>query len=224
MLISVVIPTLNEEDVIEETLGRVINTPGVEVIVSDGGSSDWTVEIAQKQARVVSSVCGRGCQMNSGASKASGEILLFLHADTGLPDGWVGKITAAMADERVVGGAFSLSIDSDKLSHKIIAAAANLRSRFLGLPYGDQGIFVRRTVFEKIGGFKDIPIMEDVELMRRLKRTGKIVLLKDKVTTSARRWEKEGAVYTTLRNWILLSLYFLGVRPERLYRVYKMVR
>lgn len=224
MTISVIIPALNEEETIEGTLGHVIDIPGVEVIVSDGGSSDRTVEIAQRRAMVVSSVCGRGCQMNSGASVATGEILLFLHADTVLPQGWVDRISSVMADKRVVGGAFSLSIDSDKLSHKIIAAAANIRSGITRLPYGDQGIFVRRSAFEKIGGFKDILIMEDVDLMRRVKKVGKIVLLKDKVKTSARRWEKEGAVYTTLRNWFILSLYYLGVSPERLYRLYKVMR
>lgn len=221
MSISVIIPTLNEEAAIEETLKRLT---GQEIIISDGGSTDRTMEIARRLAKVVPSPCGRGCQMNSGAREASGDTLLFLHADTILPDGWADMIRTATADERVIGGAFSLSIDSGKLSHRIIAATANLRSRFLGLPYGDQGIFVKTSVFKGISGFKDIPIMEDVDLVRRLKKTGKVVLLKDKVTTSARRWEREGVVYTTIRNWSLMTLYLIGFPPERLYRFYKTVR
>lgn len=224
MILSVILPTLNEEGAIETTIRQVAGSHEVEVIVSDGGSTDRTVEIAQRYARVVSSMCGRGCQMNSGAKGASGDILLFLHADTLLPEGWADKINAVMADERVAGGAFSLSIDSDKLSHKIIAAAANIRTLMTNIPYGDQGIFVRRSVFDKIGGFREIPIMEDVDFIRRLKNTGKVLILKDKVKTSARRWEKEGAVYTTLRNWLLMSLYCMGVQPEKLYWFYKAIR
>lgn len=224
MKISVIIPALNEEEVIEKTLRYLMNAPEIEVIVSDGGSMDQTVEIASRHARIVASKSGRGNQMDAGAAEASGDILLFLHADTVLPENWKDEILLAMSDKRVVGGAFSLCIDSDRYSHKIIAAAANIRSRLTSMPYGDQGIFARRSVFESIGGFRDIPIMEDVDLMQRLKRAGKVVLLKDKVMTSARRWEKEGVVYTTLRNWLLITLYYMGVYPERLYRFYKVVR
>lgn len=162
--------------------------------------------------------------MNAGASVASGDVLLFLHADTLLPENWEEKLLSAMSDEGVVGGAFTLSIDSARLFHKIIAAAANIRSRVTGIHYGDQGIFVKRSVFDKIGGFKDIPIMEDVDLMRRLKKVGTVVMLKDKVATSARRWDKEGAVHATIRNWLLITLYYMGVAPERLYKLYKMIR
>ena len=224
MNICVIIPVLNEAKVIERNLRDLNKNLITETIVSDGGSNDATVEIASRFAKVVRSNPGRGTQMNFGAKAATSDILLFLHVDTILPDQWRERILSSMANEGVVGGAFSLSIDSDRLSHRIIAATANLRSRLTKLPYGDQGIFVKRSVFEKIGGFKDIPIMEDVDLMRRLKKSGKIVILDDKVKTSARRWEKEGIVYTTIRNWLLLTLYYMGVTPERLCKLYRAVR
>lgn len=224
MNISVIIPTLNEQETIEKTLESIGNSEGTEVIVSDGGSTDKTVDLCQRYAHVINSRPGRGSQMNTGASAASGDVLLFLHADTILPENWRDSVLSAMSDENTAGGAFSLSIDSDRRSHRIIAATANVRTRITGIPYGDQGIFVRRSVFERVGGFKDIPIMEDVDLMRRLKKVGKIILLRDKVKTSGRRWEREGVVYTTLRNWLLVLFYFMGVAPERLYRLYKTVR
>jgi rSAM/selenodomain-associated transferase 2 len=226
MKVSVIIPTLNEEGVIGETLEHLSRSrePEIEIIVSDGGSTDGTLEIAGRYARMVSSRPGRGIQMNGGAALATGDILLFLHADTILPKDWGERVISAMSDGRVVGGAFSLSVDSERLPHRAIAAAATLRSRIAGLAYGDQGIFVRREVFEEMGGFRDIPIMEDIDFIKRLKKSGRMVLLKDSVKTSARRWEKEGVVYTTLRNWLLISLYHIGVAPERLYKLYKVIR
>lgn len=221
---SVIIPTLNEEASISRVLQDLRSLEGLEIIVSDGGSKDSTLAIAESLARVLRSKPGRGIQMNSGAAVASGDILLFLHADTRLPENWKESILSAMSDSRVAAGAFSLSIDSERLSHKIISSMANLRSGLTKIPYGDQGIFVRRSIFEKIGGFKEIPVMEDVDLMRRLKKMGKIVILGEKVKTSARRWEKEGVVYTTIRNWLLIILYYAGVTPERLYRYYRTVR
>lgn len=223
-MISVIIPTLNEEDVIEKTLHGLLKVPGIEVIVSDCGSTDKTVTLCKELARVINSEPGRGRQMNAGAKEASGETLLFLHADTILPEGWKENIVSAMSNEMIVGGAFSLSIDSERVPYKIISATANIRSRITRIPYGDQGIFVRRSVFEEIGGFGEMPIMEDVDLMRRLKKVGKVVMLRDKVKTSARRWEKEGVIYTPLRNWLLIGLYYMGVPPERLYRFYKIIR
>lgn len=222
--ISVVIPVMNEASIIEKSLRDLNREMIVETIVSDGGSKDATVEIACRYAKIMHSFPGRGNQMNYGVKAAKGNIVLFLHADTTLPDNWRDKILSSMTDEAVVAGAFSLSIDSSRFLLRLIAAAANIRTRLTGIPYGDQGIFVKRSVFEKIGGFSNIPIMEDIDIMRRLKKVGRIVILEDKVQTSARRWDREGIVFTTIRNWLLLALYYLGVAPERLFRFYQAVR
>ena len=159
--------------------------------------------------------------MNAGAATAHGEILIFLHADTKLPDNALGKISRVLQDERYVGGAFDLGIDSRRLFLKYISARASLRSRLNRIPYGDQAIFIRKDYFDQIGRFKDIPLMEDVDLMRRIKKDKKkIYILSDKVMTSARRWERDGALYTTLRNQILIALFYLGVSPYRLAKYY----
>ena len=166
---------------------------------------------------------GRARQMNAGAAVASGDILLFLHADTRLPDNAFQKISSAMGQGRYVAGAFELGIDSSSLAIKIIARTAAWRSRLTRIPYGDQAIFIGRNYFHKIGCFKDIPLMEDVELMRRIKRMGdKICILRDRVSTSPRRWEQEGVIYCSLRNVIILTLYYMGVSPDRLARYYRM--
>jgi hypothetical protein len=160
--------------------------------------------------------------MNAGAKIATGDLLFFLHADSVLPSSpipWFDEMAKALDDPRVVGGAFRLKIDSPSLTLKFISTMANLRSAIWGLPYGDQGIFVRTDIFRKMEGFKDWPLMEDVELIQRLKRLGKIVLLKETIQTSARRWKRGGAV-VSVRNGILLLLYFVGVCPARLARWY----
>jgi rSAM/selenodomain-associated transferase 2 len=160
--------------------------------------------------------------MNAGAVVARGEILIFLHADTRLPPGALKKINTVLENEKYVGGAFDLRIDSDRLFLKYIAARASLRSRLNRIPYGDQAIFIRKNYFDKIGRFKEIPLMEDVELMRRIKRRGdKIFILRDRVKTSARRWEREGVFYTTLKNQMLVNLYYLGVSPDKLAKYYR---
>lgn len=222
--ISVVVPTLNEAAVLARTLAAV-PAGFFEVIVADGGSLDGTTAIALEHgARVTVSPAGRGPQMNAGAAAARGGTLLFLHADTTLPTDAAARIGAALADPGVVGGAFRLGIDSPDLRLGLIARAANLRTRITGVPYGDQALFVRRDAFDAAGGFPDVPIMEDVALGRALKRQGRVVLLPARVRTSARRWEREGVVRTTLRNAALISLYRLGVPPARLARWYRDVR
>jgi len=165
---------------------------------------------------------GRARQMNKGAVHAGGKILLFLHADTLLPEGALQRISALMEKGAVVAGAFELGIDSARPVFRIIEKAASLRSRILRIPYGDQAIFIRKDYFRALGGFREIPLMEDVELMRRIKKAGdRISIIPEKVKTSPRRWEKEGILFCTLRNWTLISLYFLGVSPERLAKFYR---
>ncbi len=222
--VSVVVPTLNEAAVLGRTLGAL--PPGfAEVIVADGGSTDATVAIAQAHgARVTVSPPGRGPQMNAGAAAAKGDVLLFLHADTVLPADAPARIAAALAETGAVAGAFLLGIESSDPRLAFIARAANLRTRLTRVPYGDQASFVRRAAFDAAGGFPDVPIMEDVELGRRLKRLGRIVVVPARVRTSARRWEREGVVRTTLRNAALVTLYLLGVHPRRLARWYGHVR
>lgn len=219
MQISVIIPTLNEEGNIEKTLLSA-NTAD-EIIVVDCGSRDNTVQIAKSfGAKVIFSEKGRGIQMDAGAGLASGDVILFLHADTILPSGWKDYVEKLFNNDNIIGGAFLLGIDSKKLFLKLINWIANLRAKFLGLIFGDQTIFVRRDAFYKIGGFRGLPIMEDIDFVRRLKKTGKVELIKEKVLTSERRWEKKGILTTTIDNHFLLFMYYLGYSPERLYRLY----
>ena len=224
-MISVIIPTLNEELTLEKSLISVGNSKDVEIIVSDGGSDDATLAIAERLAdKTLSSPSGRGAQLNQGAAAALGDILLFLHADTILPAGWEDYIGEALRDEEVAGGAFSFSLPNRSIPFAFIILMVNIRSRLLKLPYGDQALFVRRRIFDKLSGFRQIPIMEDVELVKGMRRLGRIQILDQPVITSSRRWEKEGWIRTTFRNLCLLFLYHLGVSPERLYRFYRDVR
>jgi len=224
--VSVIVPVLNEAATINELIThvrRVSDIGDVELIVSDGDPQGGTLRAITDTGVIgVFSRRGRGAQMNAGAAVASGDILLFLHADTFLPAGAFGKINAAMKDGRYAGGAFDLGIDSQRRALKIVEGAASLRSRVTRIPYGDQAIFMRRDILNAMGGFKDIPIMEDVDLMRRLKRSGQnIVIIPRKVRTSPRRWEAEGVIYCTLRNWALVTFYMLGIRPDKLVRFYR---
>jgi rSAM/selenodomain-associated transferase 2/rSAM/selenodomain-associated transferase 1 len=221
--VSVVIPTLNEASCIAEAIHYVKQEHPLEVIVADGGSADGTADIAWQTAdRVIPCPRGRAWQMNAGAAAATGDVLLFLHADTHLPPNALAKIASVMSNGKYIGGAFDLSIDSNRLFLRYIGARASLRSRISRIPYGDQAIFIDREYFESIGRFAQIPIMEDVDLMRRIKKDGKkIHIFRDKVMTSARRWEAEGPLYATIRNRILLLLYYLGVSPKKLVRLYR---
>lgn len=224
-MISIIIPTLNEELTLEKSLISAGNSKDVEIIVSDGGSDDSTLAIAERLAdKTISSPVGRGVQMNGGAAEAAGDILLFLHADTLLPSDWDKLVREALRDGEIAGGAFSFSLSGCSPSFLFISLMVNLRSRLLKLPYGDQAIFVRRDVFEKLGGFREIPIMEDVELVKGMRRLGTLKILDMPVITSSRRWEKEGWMRTTVRNLLLLFLYHLGISPERLYKFYRTVR
>jgi rSAM/selenodomain-associated transferase 2 len=188
----------------------------------DGGSRDATTAVAARfpRVRLLESPRGRARQMNAGAGTARGEVLLFLHADTRLPDGALAAVEAAIKDPGVVGGRFDVDFDNARAVFRMIAWFMNVRSRWSGISTGDQAIFVRRDVFEAMDGYPEMPLMEDVELCRRLKRRGWLVPLRLTVTTSARKWEREGALRTILLMWALRFLYSAGVSPIQLYRWY----
>jgi rSAM/selenodomain-associated transferase 2 len=192
------------------------------MILVDGGSDDGTMQAAARfpDLRALTGPRGRARQMNTGAREARGDVILFLHADTRLPDGALEAVSAALDDQRVIGGRFDVRFDSPRLVFRMIASFMNLRSRLSGLSTGDQAIFVRRSVFESIGGYPDIPLMEDIELCRRLKRHGRLAAIRSRVTTSARKWEREGALRTMALMWALRFLYMVGVPPTRLHRWY----
>ena len=220
---SIIIPVLHELKKINLLLEDLQEfEENFEIIVVDGNPNRETINIIRnKDIKILVSKVGRGRQMNTGVAGASGEILIFLHADTQLPVTALDRIRHALKKKQYVGGAFDLSIRSDKLILKVIAKCASLRSRLTRIPYGDQAIFIRKDYFNKIGGYKEIPLMEDVELMQRIKKRGdKICILSDRVFTSPRRWEKEGIICCTLRNWIIIILYLIGISPDKLARYY----
>lgn len=219
--ISVIIPTLNEESNIANTLATVMGFDNVEIIVVDGGSTDRTVEIAcAHDATVLSGPGGKAAQMNLGALAARGEFLVFLHADTLLPEGWVDHVYRELQRQGVVAGAFRLRIDCNRWSMRLIELLANFRSRRLGMPYGDQAIFIKADIFRAVGRFVNQPIMEDFELMRRLSKSGKVSIAPAAILTSARRWEKRGIWATTLINQVIIVAYSLGISPKLLARFY----
>jgi hypothetical protein len=219
--ISVIIPTLNEEFIISETVQRIL-PHATEVIVADGGSRDKTVSRArQAGARTVNLPYGRGAQMNAAALAARGSILLFLHADTNLPEGFSADIIQALRLPTAAAGAYSLGIDGEGITFRMVEVAANLRSRFLQLPYGDQALFLLRDTFIRLGGFANFPIMEDFELVRRLSWRNRIVTLNRCVTTSARRWMHLGFWRTTLINQLIVAGFGFGVSPARLALFYR---
>jgi len=220
MKVSIIIPALNEAEILGNTLQSLQDQP-FEIIVVDGGSKDGTVGMArQYTSHVLISRTGRGIQQDTGAHQARGDVLVFLHADTILPIAYQDLIDEALAHPGVVFGAFRLKIHPPKPALDLIAFMAILRSLLLKLPYGDQALFVRRAAYFRVGGFRDWPIMEDVDLVRRLNRTGGFKLARGFVQTSARRWQKENIVHTTLRNWSLIIRYCLGVSPHVLARHY----
>ena len=224
MLISIIIPTLNEAaniaDLIEQTRG----IGDCEIIVVDGGSTDDTCQRAIHADRVLNSPPGRARQQNLGAERCRGEVLLFLHADCRLPSTALDSIRQVLADYRVVGGCFEQRLDARGVRYRLIERGNAWRVRLFKLAYGDQAIFVRRAVFESLGRFPELPLMEDVFLMKRLRRAGRFVLLPDRLTVSTRRWQRHGVIRQTLRNWTLLTLALCGVPPDRLARFYPTTR
>ena len=225
--ISIIIPAFQEHEAINRSLAQIRSLKGqgdVEIIIADGDLKGSTIQaISDSSVKKVISEKGRGIQLNTGADVATGEILIFLHADTALPAKALEQVdTLIRRDGEYIGGAFDLRIDSDRLAYRLIEKAASWRSRLTRIPYGDQAIFISASYFRLMGGFRNIPIMEDVDLMRRIRNDGrKIVILKEQAVTSARRWETEGAFQCTLRNWILITLFSFGVSPEKLVRFYR---
>jgi rSAM/selenodomain-associated transferase 2 len=223
--ISVIIPTLNEALILNQTLTAINSHSPHEVIIADGGSQDGTLDIAEKfSLRIVTSPPGRALQMNAGAETATGDLLLFLHADSRVGTNSYNKMVDVMKQGNSLGGAFSLAIESKKPSLRLISTLATLRSKYLHLVYGDQAIFVRTRVFREMGGFASLPICEDLDFFRRLQKKGPTVLLEEKAFTSARRWRTEGIVFTTLRNMVIATLFLLGFPPRILSKWYLVIR
>ena len=225
-VVSVIIPVLGEArqlDSLIDHLFQIADGKPVEMIVVDGSPEGESIKaVSREGVTLLTAPAGRARQMNAGAAAAGGAYLLFLHADTLLPPGAFRRIEETLSENDCVAGAFDLRYGSERPSMRFIARVASLRSRLTRIPYGDQAQFFRRDYFEKICGFADIPLMEDVEIMRRIKDRGdRISILPGAVVTSARRHEKEGILYCTLRNWTIITLYLLGMSPERLVRFYK---
>jgi rSAM/selenodomain-associated transferase 2 len=221
--LSIVIPVLDESVNLARNLPRLVTRePDAEVVVVDGGSGDDSLETVVRVPSVqwVVGERGRGRQMNAGARVTHGDVLVFLHADTVLPGGAGAAIREALLDAAVVGGRFDVRLDSPRLLLAVVGWMMNQRSRLTGISTGDQAIFVRRTTFDAVGGFAEIPLMEDIDFTRRLKRCGRLAALRLKVTTSARKWEREGIVRTIVLMWSLRLLYALGMSPARLHRWY----
>ncbi len=235
MPISVIIPTLDEERTIIATLAHTASLGFDELIVVDGGSLDQTPVLvesyrrktqssAHSPVRLVIAPCGRARQMNEGAKASGGEVLLFLHADTLLPNDANTIIKTMLADQRIVGGRFDIRFDRPSMWGTTISRMMNWRSRLSGIATGDQALFVRRHIFEQIGGFANMPLMEDVDFSRRLKRKGATAALTATVTTSFRRWERHGPLRTILLMWTIRFLYWIGISPSHLVEWYKAVR
>ncbi len=223
--LSIVVPVLHEAETINlfiEHIRALGKKEYYEIIIVDGDPDRDTLN-AIKDQDVIKTISpqGRARQMNAGAAVAKGEVLLFLHADTKLPQSALKKIREVLEGSRYIGGAFDLELDTPKRILRFIAWTARVRVRLTHIPYGDQAIFMRRDYFNAIGRYKEIPVMEDVELMERIKRLGgKICILRDPVKSSPRKWIRDGIFYTTFRNHVIRILYSLGVSPDRLANLY----
>ncbi len=220
--LAVIIPARNEAHTLAATLERVMADPVAEVIVVDGGSRDATARIARRHgATVLSSPPGRARQMNAGAQAATAGHLFFLHADSQPPAGYAGLILAALAHPGVVAGAFTLAIGAQQHRYRVIESLVAMRCRLFGLPYGDQGLFLRRATFAVTGGFPSVDFLEDLIYVRRLGQRGRLAILPQRITTSARRWQRCGTLRTTLLNQLVLLGYACGIAPDRLGRFYR---
>lgn len=218
--LTVVIPVLDDFDAVASRLADIAPQPSVELIIVDGGQDHRLDRLvaARTDVRLLRGAPGRGTQQNLGARASSGSWLLFLHADCTPPQGWAAAITSS--PPAIVGGWFRFALDDQAWQAKLIERLVRWRVGLLGLAYGDQGIFVRREVFERMGGFREWPLMEDVDMVRRLSREGAVRSLPLEIRSSARRWRRDGWFRRSARNLCLVSLYFVGVSPARLARWY----
>jgi rSAM/selenodomain-associated transferase 2 len=223
---SIIVPVLNEAERINEAVDHIRDQQvdeGVEIIVVDGDRAGSTIKaVTDDEVVKLTAARGRGCQMNRGAAFAKGDVLLFLHVDTRLPPNALALILSALHEKRIVAGAFDLGFNTTRKIFTVTEKYVSVRTRLTRVPFGDQAIFIRRDYFEKIGEYAEIPLMEDVELMKRIRKRGdKIAIIPEKVKTLPRRYEQEGILYCTLRNWVLQLFYALGVAPERLAKWYQ---
>jgi rSAM/selenodomain-associated transferase 2 len=220
--VSVIIPALNEAGQIQKAIESARGGKPHEILVVDGGSTDDTVQLARKSGAIlIQSAPGRARQMNAGVARANGTTLLFLHADTILPVNWLRVVSETLAQPGVVAGSFGFRIGEDFFGRRLVEWTTNLRSRWFQNPYGDQTQFLRRALFEELGGFADLPIMEDYELNQRLRRHGRVATSATAAITSGRRWQRLGLLRTTLINRMMVAGYRLGVCPRKLARFYR---
>lgn len=222
--ISIIIPVYNEEKIIGETLEKVCSYHNAEVIVVDGQSEDVTLEIVKKYpVKVVLTSEGRANQLNQGAEVSRGEILVFLHADCWIEEGSLEEIRNCIK-RGFIGGCFAQRIASKRFVYRLIETSGNLRAKLFRVFYGDQAIFISRKVFFKVGGFDKVDLFEDTIFSKKIKGIGRTCVLNKKVYASARRWEKQGVVKTTLINWLLTTCFLLKVAPHRLKKIYHQIR
>ena len=232
MTIGVIIPTLNEESTLSKTLSSLTSLQLNELMIVDGGSQDRTRNLAEsyiqenysQSGQVISAPQGRARQMNVGGLSAKSDVLIFLHADTRLPSNARQVIETVMDDGNYVGGRFDVQFETDQGYAWMISRMMNWRSRWSRIFTGDQALFIRRTAFQQLKGFSDIPLMEDIEFSNRLKQLGPVIALRSKVTTSFRRWERNGPLRTILHMWTLRFLYWLGMSPHSLQQFYGTIR
>ena len=219
--VSIIIPTFNEAGTIRDTIEHLRPfSEFVEVIVADGGSNDGTPDLVKSEVKIITAPRGRAVQMNTGSQMASGNVLLFLHSDTRLPQNFLDQLNLALADSSIVGGAFKMKIDRPGLFFYLASVGSNLRALSAGIYFGDQTIFIRRDVFIKIGGFPPIELMEDWEISRKMQQVGKTTLLPGPVSTSARRWLIHGKWKTAWLMHKIKILYLLGASPADLKKMY----
>jgi rSAM/selenodomain-associated transferase 2 len=219
-LISLVVPVFDDFDAVRALLAGIAPDPRIDLILADGGVDPRLDRLAASRtdARVIRTARGRGLQMNAGASAATGIWLLFVHADSRMPPGWLDHFEAFTAD--VAGGWFEFALDDGSWQARVVEWTVDWRVRLLRLPYGDQGVFVRRDVFKRLGGYRDLPLMEDVDFVRRLRRAGRCAEIPLPLVTSSRRWRRDGWFRRSARNTMLVALYFAGVSPATLARWY----